>query len=128
MKRKPNLQAVPARLPARESGLARRSLCLTTVLQRRRLGEGGFFNLRVSIGLLTVVAGLLFVLFATANPSKGGGRALGAQSNGPTRSKPLSGQVTGRTFARVTPGGIITERLLAEHRPSLARVILERPV
>src|SRR5205809_5934504 len=100
MKKKSNLQAVPACLPAR---------------------EGGFFNLRVSIGLLTFVAGLLFVLFATASPSKGGGRGSGARSNGPTPSRPLSGQLTGRTFARVTASGVITENLLGSERQDLTR-------
>jgi len=98
MKKKSNLQAVPACLPAR---------------------EGGFFNLRVSIGLLTFAAGLLFVLFATASPSKGGGRGSGARSNGPTPSRPLSGQLTGQTFARVTrlyraPAWQAPERLVLE--------------
>jgi hypothetical protein len=106
MKKKSSPQPVPARLPAR---------------------EGGFFNLRVSIGLLTVVAGVLFLLFATSNPSKGGGRGFGARSNRPTPSRPLSGQLTGRTFARVVPNGIIAESLLAEGRPSAARVAPERP-
>src|SRR5205823_4967829 len=105
MKKKSNLQAVPACLPAR---------------------EGGFFNLRVSIGLLTVVAGLLFVLFATANPSKGGGRGFGARSNGPTPSRPSSGQLTGRTFARVTPNGVITENLLGSERQDPTRATSER--
>src|SRR5207253_10176864 len=100
MKKKSNPQPRPACLPAR---------------------EGGFFNLRVSIGLLTVVAGLLFVLSATANPSKGGGRGFGARSNGPTPSRPSSGQLTGRTFARVTPNGVITENLLGSERQDLAR-------
>src|SRR5437762_1652550 len=100
MKKKSNLQAVPACLPAR---------------------EGGFFNLRVSIGLLTVVAGLLFVLFATANPSKGGGRGFGARSNGLMPSRPSSGQLTGRTFARVTPNGVITENFLGSEQQDLAR-------
>src|SRR2546430_15618716 len=100
MKKKSNPQPRPTCLPAR---------------------EGGFFNLRVSIGLLTVVAGLLFVLFATANPSKGGGRGFGARSNAPTPSRPSSGQLTGRTFARVTPNGVITENLLGSERQDLAR-------
>src|SRR5437867_417482 len=100
MKKKSNLQAVPACLPAR---------------------EGGFFNLRVSIGLLTFAAGLLFVLFATASPSKGSGRGSGARSNGPTPSRPLSGQLTGQTFARVTANGVITRNLLGSERQDLAR-------
>src|SRR5256885_10912972 len=67
MKKKSNPQPRPACRPAR---------------------EGGFFNLRVSIGLLTVVAGLLFVLFATANPSKGGGRGFAvANRTGRPRSE-----------------------------------------
>src|SRR2546430_16484701 len=90
--------------------------------------EGGFFNLRVSIGLLTVVAGLLFVLFATANPSKGGGRGFGARSNGPTPSRPSSGQLTRRAFARVTPNGVITEHLLGAQRPEATRAAAGRLV
>src|SRR5205809_6812493 len=105
MKKKSNPQPRPACLPAR---------------------EGGFFNLRVSIGLLTVVAGLLFVLFATANPSKGGGRGFGARSNGPTPSRPSSGQLTGRTFARVTPNGVITDNLLGSERQDPTRATSER--
>ena len=107
MKKKSSLQFVPARLHAR---------------------EGGFFNLCVSIGLLTVVAGVLVVLFATVNPSKGGGRGFGARSNGPTPSRPLSGQLTGRTFTRVTPNGVITEKLLGSERQDLARATPERLV
>src|SRR5947208_8213538 len=105
MKKKSNPQPRPACRPAR---------------------EGGFFNVRVSIGLLTVVAGLLFVLFATANPSKGGGRGFGARSNGPTPSRPSSGQLTGRTFARVTPNGVITENLLGSERQDPTRATSER--
>jgi hypothetical protein len=94
---------------------------LQTAPVQRSLGEGGFFNLRVSIGLLTFVAGVFLVLFVTANPSKGGGRGLRARSNGPTASRaPLSGQLTGRTFARVTPEGIMTQDLLASERQSVA--------
>src|SRR6266513_1294055 len=100
MKKKSNLQAVPACLPAR---------------------EGGFLSLRISIGLLTVVAVVLSVLFVTANPTKGGGRGFGAPSNGPTPSRPFSGKLTGRTFARVTPNGVITENFLGSERQDLAR-------
>jgi hypothetical protein len=113
----------------KKSNPARRSHCLTVVFQRRRLGEGGFFNLRVSIGLLTAVAGVFLGLLATANTSKDGGSGLGARSNGPaTAIPPLSGQLTGRTFARVTASGIITENLLAGEQPSVARVTPERPM
>jgi hypothetical protein len=106
MKKKSSLQPAPARLPAR---------------------EGGFFNLRISIGLLTIVAGVFFVLFATANPSRGGGHGLGARSNGPVAPSPLlSRQLTGRTFALVTPNGVITENLLGSERQDLARATPER--
>src|SRR5438067_9585217 len=128
MKKKSNLQAVPACLPARYGGLARRSPCVTAVLQRRRLGEGGFFNLRVSIGLLTVVAGLLFVLFATANRPKDTGHVLGDHSSAPTPSRPSSAQLAGRTFARVTHNDLITENLLGSERQDLARSTPERLV
>ena len=90
---------------------------LQTAPVHRNPGQGGFFNLRVSIGLLSFVAGVFLVLFVTANPSRGGGRGLGARSNGPTASRaPLSGQLAGRTFARMTPKGIMTQSLVAPER------------
>ena len=105
---------------------------------RRRIGESGFLNLRASISLLTVVAGVFLVLFASsadigrtrageANPSKGDGRALGAHSNEPpAASAPLSAQLTARTFARVATSGIITENHTSQAQ-SVARVAPERP-
>jgi hypothetical protein len=86
---------------------------LQTAHVHRNPGEGGFFNLRVSIGLLSFVAVVFLVLFVTANPSRGGGRGLDARSNVPTASRaPLSGQLAGRTFARITPKGIMAQSLL----------------
>jgi hypothetical protein len=100
---------------------------LQTAPVHRSLGKGGFFNLRVSIGLLTFVAGVFLVLFVMANPSKGGGRGLRARSSGPTAPRaPLSGQLTGRTFARVTPKGIMTQDLFASERQSVARATREQ--
>jgi hypothetical protein len=106
MKTNSNPRPFPARLSAREDG---------------------FFNLRVSIGLFTIVAGIFLGLFATANPSKGGGRGLGPRSNGPTApGTPLSRQLTGGTFARVTPEGVIMENRFASERQSLGPVMPER--
>lgn len=96
---------------------------------RRPAHEGGFLNLRV-IALLTSVAGVFLLAlggFVTANPSKGDGSALGAHSNRPdTPRAPWSSQLTGRTFARVTPEGVITENLLASQVKSVARATPER--
>jgi hypothetical protein len=101
-------------------------------MKKKCSSHSASFNLRASIGLLTVMAGVFLVLFATsadigrtrgseANPSKGGGRELGARSNGSTTPRAASsGQLAGRTFARVTPNGIIAENLLASDRQSVA--------
>jgi len=94
---------------------------------RRGTGEGGFFNLRVSISLLTLMAGIFLVLFVTPNPSKGGGNALRANSSESTASRAtLSGQLTGGTFARVTPEGVIVENRFASERQLLGPVTPER--
>src|SRR5438034_9941316 len=47
---------------ASQSAPARRSLSTRRSLARRSLGEGGFFNLRVLIGLFIVVAGVFLAL------------------------------------------------------------------
>src|SRR6266568_1018286 len=47
---------------ASQSAPARRSPWLAVVFKRRRLGEGGFFNLRVLIGLFIVLAGVFLAL------------------------------------------------------------------
>ncbi len=95
--------------------------------------HSAFFNLRASIGFLAFVAGVFLVLFVTsadtgrtrrgaANPTKGNGRGVVARSSGPTASRaPSSGQLTGRTFARVTPTAVITENFLGSERQDLAR-------
>jgi hypothetical protein len=46
----------------------------------RRLYQAGGFNLRVLIGLFVFLGGVFLALFATANPSKSGGRGFGAFS------------------------------------------------
>ncbi len=48
---------------------------------RRSLGEGGFFNLRVLIGLFVALVGVSLALLATANPS---GLGFGASSHART--------------------------------------------
>jgi hypothetical protein len=92
---------------------------------RRPAHEGGFLNLRV-IALLTIVVGFSLLAlgeFVTATPSRDDGRAtMGAGPNRPTTSTtPTSLQLTGRTFARVTPEGVITENLLGLGREDLRR-------
>src|SRR5213593_1179186 len=59
-----------------------RNLSTRRSLARRRLGEAGFFNLRVSIGLLTITTGLSLALFVAtpfgrgaAAPTAGTGKA-----------------------------------------------------
>jgi hypothetical protein len=72
-------------------------------------------RLRVSIGLLTVAAGfslLALVEFVSANPSQGG------QSNK---------RLEARTFAQVTPDGIITQNFLSSEGQHRARATHERP-
>src|SRR6266480_5627893 len=51
---------------------------------RRSVDEGGFFNLRASIGLFVFLAGVSFALFATANPLQ---LASGASVNGSPQTK-----------------------------------------
>lgn len=98
-------------------------------MKNKCVSQSAFFNLRFSIGLLAVVAGALLVFFATANPSKGGGRALGARLNGSTTTgAPSSGTLAARTFARVAPNGLTTENLLTPRMQSVDRVAPERPI
>jgi hypothetical protein len=108
-------------------------------MKKKCSAHSAFFNLRASIGLFTVVAGVFLVLFATsadigrthggeANRFKGGGREFGARSNASTTTRAASsGQLAGRTFARVASNGIVTENVFAEDRQSVARVTLGQP-
>ena len=97
---------------------------------RRSPSEGGFFNLRVSVGLLALLAGVFLLAlgeFATAIPSKGSGSALPAHLSGPSASgAPLSGQLTGQMFARVTAQGVTIEKGLASKQQPLAPLTPER--
>jgi hypothetical protein len=98
------------------------------VLANRSSHEGGFFRLRV-IALLTLVTGVFLIAFggfAMAKPSNGDGHTSGARPDTP--QAPSSSQLTGRTLARVTPEGVITENLLASQAKSAARTTPERIV
>ena len=88
--------------------------------------EGGFLRLRV-IALLTLVTGVFLIAFGgfvTAKPSNGDGQASGARPDTPRT--PSSSQLTGRTFARVTPEGVITEKLFVSQAKSAAPATPER--
>src|SRR5437762_3018392 len=64
-----------------KSAPARRSPWLAVVFRRRRLGEGGFFNPRVLIGLLVVLAGVLLALLGFGTFSNASAQAnLGPNS------------------------------------------------
>ena len=89
--------------------------------------EGGFLRLRV-IALLTLVTGVFLIAFGgfvTAKPSNGDGHTSGARPDTPRT--PSSSQLTGRTLARVTSEGVITENLLAgDEQPVAVPTALRR--
>ena len=97
-----------------------------SVRASRSSHEGGFFRLRVIALLTLVTCAFLIALggFVTAKPSKGNGQASGARPNTPRT--PSSSQLTGRTFARVTPEGVITEKLFVSQAKSATRATPER--
>jgi hypothetical protein len=101
------------------------------VHSNRSSHEGGFFRLRV-IALLTLVTGVFLIAlggFVTAKPSNGDGHASGTSSNTRETSRtPSSLQLTGRTFARVTPEGVFTEKLFASEAKPAARATAEQSV
>src|SRR5213594_2148316 len=53
---------------ASQSAPVRRSPWLAVVFTRRRLGEGGFFKLRVALGILLCFAAITIVVFASTAP------------------------------------------------------------
>ena len=100
MKQKFSMQSIPARLRTRKGF---RSYC-----------EGGFFNLRVSIGLLVFVAAVFLALFVTASPSNsGGGQSRMHSSESKAPRSVLGGQSTVGAFARATPQGVFIENRTA---------------
>jgi serine protease AprX len=66
-----------------ESAPARRSPWLAVVFKRRRLGEGGFFKLRVLLGVLLCFAGTMVVLFALGPAVAGQFRTMLAPASPP---------------------------------------------
>ena len=101
----------------------RRNPWLAVVLKRRRLGEGGFLNLRFLIGLVvSLTCGLLALLTLADSSSRAAGDQrthIGSSIRNPQST--LRNRVEARTFARVTPEGVITEKLLASQTESAAR-------
>ena len=112
MKQKFSMQSIPAR-PRTRKGF--RSYC-----------EGGFFNLRVSIGLLVLVAAVFLALFVTASPSNSGaGRSRMHSSESKAPRSLLGSQSTVGAFARVTPQGVFIENRTAWQGMSLAEATME---
>ena len=96
------------------------------VRANRSSHEDGFFRLRV-IALLTLVTSVFLIAFGgfvTAKPSNRDGHVSSTTPDTPRT--PSSSQLTSRTFARVTPEGVITENLLASQAKSAARTTPER--
>src|SRR5262245_22942107 len=94
---------------------------------RHSLGEGGFLNLRFVIGLLVSLTCGLVALLTLADPSSrvaGDQRGhIGSSIRNPQST--LRNRVEARTFARVTPQGVITENL-ASPVNSVARATSEQ--
>src|SRR5260370_143864 len=90
-------------------------------MKRKSTSQSAFFNLRPLAGLFVVLAGVFLALFATANPSKSGGRGGGTFSNAsaPLGSR-LLGQVAPRTFMRVTPEGVVRTHNRLDSEPQFA--------
>ena len=90
-------------------------------------------NLSVSVGLLTKLGSYVYILLVYRRDRRLFDRLwrirhgetlpwrrtqIGRQADTP--GTPLSSQLTGRTFARVTPEGVITEKLLVSQAKSAA--------
>jgi len=83
MKKKSTSQLVRHSLDEGGSAPARRSPWLAVVFTRRRLGEGGFFNLRVLLAFVFCLAGVLMAL-GGAGPYLGSSKAQAKSGPGPT--------------------------------------------
>ena len=75
MKKKSTSKLVRHSLGEDGSAPARRSPWLAVVSRRRRLAEGGFFNLRVLMGLVVVFAGVLLALLGMGTFSNASAQA-----------------------------------------------------
>src|SRR6266513_1703142 len=84
---------------ASQSPPARRSPWPVRSFMRRRLGEGGFFNLRVLVGLFVGMTGLSLALFG-ANPF---GRSNGPSASGAAKAQPKYKVTTGSSNDPLVP-------------------------
>jgi hypothetical protein len=104
--------------------------CLCIRKKSRICHERGFFNLRVSFTVLTLMTGVFLLAlgkFVIANPSKGGGGQLSAHSSESNAPRTLlGGQSTVSVFARVTPQGVFIENRNSSQGQSANRVASEK--
>jgi hypothetical protein len=96
MKKKSTSQLVRHSLGEDGSVPARRSPWLAVVSRRRRLGECGFFNLRVLIGLLVVLAGVLLALLGFGAFSNASAQANVGSTKMPAQTQEPLGQQIGQ--------------------------------
>src|SRR5438105_4552447 len=91
-------------------------------MKKKFISQSASFKLRVLIATSVVFLGVVFVLFATANPSTG--RELPDAS--PARSSFLRANVTARTIMRVTPEGVVRDYNLQSKRGFVAASMTQR--
>lgn len=90
-------------------------------MKKKSNSQSAFFNLRVLIGLFVFLAGVFLALFATANPSSGGGLRLGAFSSASiAASARSSAEMTAQTLIRVTPEGVAQIHEFADSKRAFA--------
>src|SRR5438270_3236711 len=80
---------------------ARRSPSLAMVFKQRRVGESGFFNLRVSIGLLTITTGLSLALFVATPFGRGAAAPTAGTGKAQQKYNPASHSID---FSMLPPG------------------------
>jgi hypothetical protein len=80
---------------------ARRSPSLAMVFKQRRVGESGFLNLRVSIGLLTITTGLSLALFVATPFGRGAAAPTAGTGKAQQKYNPASHSID---FSMLPPG------------------------
>ena len=97
-------------------------------MKNKSVRRAPFLNLRFLIGLVVCLTCGLLALLILANPSSSvAGEQRGhVDSSIRNPQSTLRNRVEARTFARVTPEGVITENLLASQAKSAARTTPER--
>jgi len=78
-----------------------RNLSTRRSLARRRLGEAGFFNLRVSIGLLTITTGLSLALFVATPFGRGAAAPTAGTAKAQQKYNPAGRSID---FSMLPPG------------------------